>query len=768
MAPIILGRAAWLRIVIFALLTALPAAGPVWAQTAAPAAIAPAATAPAPAAPATAEPSAAELHTLLQTLQDDTARSVLVKQLQALAAVQRGAGAPAEQPIAPADFVARVTQRLNAAADDLLLATAVMLDAPRLADWARAQITDPAARARWRDVGLACLVVFGAGLLAEWLSRRLLARLGRYAPAPHENVRARLVLFVLALLLETLPIIAFALGALAAGAIMLPPYQSGAEAIRVMVWAVIEARMAVAVAKAALAPHRAWPSPIPASEETRGYLLSWVRRFALCGFLGFAIVSAAWWLGAPGGILGIIEKAVGVALAALAIVFVLQNRTGVARLIAGRGSGFSVGWTRLRRHLGEIWHILAIVYIVAVLVVFSLNPEGGSGYVLRATLLSLLTIAAARLLAYGVERLSHHGFGIAPGVRERFPLLERRASRYLYLLTKLATLAIYGFTALAVLQAWDIAAFDWFRTAFGRRATGGLLAIAVVLAISLAVWEIFSAAIERNLAGVTQAGTQARNRRRTLLPLLRTTVLCVIIIVAGLTVLSQLGINIAPLLAGAGVIGLAVGFGSQALVKDVITGLFILMEDQVAVGDIVDLGKDHAGVVEAISIRTIRLRDLGGIVHTVPFSEVTSVKNLTKDFSFVVARVAIAYRETIDEVVELLRGVCNELAEDAELGPFILERFDYLGVDSLNEFSLVLMFRVRTLPAKQWVVGRSLNRRIKMAFDAHGIAIRDPSPVKITGAMLAALGEHERAEQTRSDTGEDTRPDASAPIRRTA
>ena len=604
--------------------------------------------------------------------------------------------------------------------------------------------------------------------MAEWLSRRLLARLGRYAPTPNENGRTRLVLFVLALILETLPIVAFALGALAAGAIMLPLYQSGAEAIRVMVWAVVEARMVLAVAKAVLTPRQGWPSPIPAGEETRNYLLIWVRRFAFWGFLGFATVQAAWWLDAPGGILGIIEKSIGVVLAALAIVFVLQNRAAVARWIAGDGSGSAVGWTRLRRHLGDIWHVLAIVYILAVLVVFSLHQEGGSAYVLRATALSLLAVAAARLLAYGVDRLSRRGLAVASDLKERFPLLEDRANRYLHLLIKIATVAIYGFAALAVLQAWDIAAFDWFRSEFGRRATGGLLSIAVVLAVSLAVWEIFSAAIERNLAGLAQAGAPARNRRRTLLPLLRTTMLCVIVIVAGLTVLSQLGINIAPLLAGAGVVGLAVGFGSQALVKDVITGLFILMEDQIAVGDIVDLGKEHAGVVEAISIRTIRLRDLSGIVHTVPFSEVTSVKNLTKDFSFVVARVAIAYRETIDEVVELLRGVCDELAEDAELGPFILDRFDYLGVDSLNEFSLVLMFRVRTLPAKQWAVGRALNRRIKMAFDAHGIAIRDPSPVKITGPMLAALGEQAPAEQTRSEIGEDSRPEASAPIRRTA
>jgi moderate conductance mechanosensitive channel len=749
--------AAWLRAVLLTLLMTLPGAFPVSAQTAAP-------TAPATTSPATAAPSVAELQTLLQTLQDDEARAALVQQLQALAAVRRGTEAAPAAPAEPADFFARVTGRLNAAADDVLLGIAMMLDAPYLLDWANAQITDEAARAGWRAVGLACLAVFGTALLAEWLSRRLLARIGRYAPT-RGNGRVRLVLPVLALLLETLPILAFGLAALAASAIMLSPYQPGAEAIRVLVWAAIKARLLVAVAKALLVPGPDWPSLIPAGGETRNYLLIWVRRFAFCGFLGFAIVQAAWWLGAPGGILGVVEKGVGLVLAGLAIVFVLQNRAAVARWIAGDGgTGSGSSWARLRRHLGDTWHILATVYIIAVLIVFWLHQEGGSAYVLRATALSLLAVAAARLLAHLIERLSRRGFAVAPDLKERFPQLEHRANRYLHLLIKLATVAIYGITALAVLQAWDVAAFAWFRTEFGRHATGALLSIAVVLAISLAVWEIFAAAIERNLAGLEQAGAPSRNRRRTLLPLLRTTLLCFIIIVAGLTVLSQLGINIAPLLAGAGVIGLAVGFGSQTLVKDVITGLFILIEDQIAVGDIVDLGNGHSGVVEAISIRTIRLRDLSGIVHTVPFSAVTSVKNLTKDFSFVVARVTIAYRENIDEVVEMLRGVCDGLAEDPELRPFILDRFDFLGVDALNEFSLVLLFRVRTLPAKQWVVGRALNRRIKIAFDEHGIAIRDPSPVKITGPALAAFGERPEA----GETDADSQPRASAPLRRSA
>jgi moderate conductance mechanosensitive channel len=156
----------------------------------------------------------------------------------------------------------------------------------------------------------------------------------------------------------------------------------------------------------------------------------------------------------------------------------------------------------------------------------------------------------------------------------------------------------------------------------------------------------------------------------------------VIIVVTSLMVLSHLGIDIAPLLAGAGVVGLAIGFGSQALVKDIITGLFILLEDQIAVGDIVDVGKDHKGVVEAITIRTIRMRDVSGTVHTVPFSEVTSVKNLSKDFSYAVARITISYREDIDRVVEILRGVGDQLAQDEAVQPFIMNPFEYMGSTS--------------------------------------------------------------------------------------
>ena len=468
---------------------------------------------------------------------------------------------------------------------------------------------------------------------------------------------------------------------------------------------------------------------IPASEETRNYLLIWVRRFACWGIFGYALAAATWWLGVPGGIYALLLKISALVLAILGVVFILQNRAVVAGWIEGSDTAESAGLSRVRRRLAEIWHILAIVYVGAIYLAYALRVEGGSGFILRATLVSLVVIVGARLLVRFIEQLSAQGFAVAPDLKARFPELEKRTNRYLPILTGLSAVGIYTLAFLLVLQAWDVRSFAWFETGLGRQTAGALLSIGLVLAIALAVWELFSAAIERQLAGLDAHGAPSRVRRRTLLPLLRTTLLCVIVAIAGLTILSQIGVSIAPLLAGAGVVGVAVGFGSQALVKDVITGLFILVEDQVAVGDVVDLGKEHKGVIEAISVRTIRLRDQAGAVHTVPFSEVTSVKNMTKDFAYAVARISVAYREDTDRVIEILRQVCDELNADTELRPWILDPFDYQGIDSLDESSVALVLRVRTVAGKQFIVGRALNRLIKIAFEKHGIAMRDPAPM---------------------------------------
>ncbi|MGH7064037.1 MAG: mechanosensitive ion channel domain-containing protein [Stellaceae bacterium] len=694
--------------------------------------------APQPPAPV----SAAELERLAGTLQDPAARARLVAELRALIAAQRATPPPAAPAAAPEKAAAKATpqraaialfgrlsRQVDAATGEILAGAAVVVDAPRLIGWIERQIADPAARTRWITAGYALALVFGLAVAAEWVVRLLLARVTPTFPVRRSDTRPVRALFaLLGFFLDALPILVFAGTAFAVIEMGPASFIPTRVTLSVLAATTAEARLLLCAARALLLPADAGAVFVPIGPETRNYLYIWFKRFVFFAAYGYAIPEAAWWLGIPGAIYALMLNLTGLVLALLAVVFVLQNRGAIGRWIAGDPPS-STGWGRVRRTLGEIWALLAVVYIIGIYLIYALRIEGGFGYVLRATVLSLVVIVAARLVVRAVQRLSRRGFALSPELKAQFPTLEHRANRYLPVLTGLIEVAVYVLAAATVLQAWDVAAFAWLDSTLGRQLIGRLAAIALMVAIALVLWEFVDAAIEQHLNG--HEGAPRHTRMRNLLPLLRTAALSVIVVLTGLIVLSHLGIDIAPLLAGAGVIGVAIGFGSQALVKDIITGLFILVEDQFAVGDIVDVGKEHAGVVEAITIRTVRLRDQAGTVHTVPFSEVTSVKNLSRDYAHVVARITISYREDIDRVVDILRGVSDELMADENLKPLILVPFDYLGVDALDEFWVVLLLRIRTLPMQQFVVGRAFNRLVKLAFDKHVISGRDPNPVAI-------------------------------------
>jgi small-conductance mechanosensitive channel len=685
-----------------------------------------------------------ELERLVDTLQDDAARAKLVADLRALIAVQRGA--TAEKPAATVIF-GQLSQQIDAFTGEILAGVAVIVDAPRLAGWARHQVSDPAARRLWTEAGVAIALIFGIAFIAEWILRRGLVRLMPRLPARRSDTRTIRALFaLLGLVLDILPILAFAAVAYTALSMAVEPLTRARITLSVLVNAAVEARLILCIAKNTLLPADTGTVFVPLDAETRNYLYIWVRRFTLWAVFGYAVPEAAWWLGVPGAIYALMLNAVGLVLALLTIVFVLQNRAQIAGWIAGTPATAS-GWGRIRRSLAEIWPVLATIYISGIYLIYALRIQGGFVYVARATTLSLIVIVAAQVFVRFIRELSRRGFAISPELKTQFPTLEQRANRYIPILTGLIGAVVYLLAAMTVLQAWSVGAFAWLGTDLGRRMIGNVLSIGLELFVALAIWEIFASAIERYLSGLDDTGTQRRTRIRTLLPLLRTAMLSVLVVLTSLIILSHIGMDITPLLAGAGVVGVAIGFGSQALVKDIITGLFILMEDQVAIGDVVDVGKDHAGVVEAITVRTIRLRDQAGTVHTVPFSEVTTVKNLTRDFAYVVARITISYREDVDRVVEILRQVSAELTEDEVLRPLILDPFDYQGVDTLDASAVVLLVRIRTVAAKQWAVGRAFNRLVKIAFDKHGVVARDPTQITILGTP-AALQEPIPADDT--------------------
>lgn len=216
-----------------------------------------------------------------------------------------------------------------------------------------------------------------------------------------------------------------------------------------------------------------------------------------------------------------------------------------------------------------------------------------------------------------------------------------------------------------------------------------------------------------------------RQRVTTLVGLLRTLALVMLWGVVFVVSLDQLGVNITPILAGAGIVGLAVGFGAQNLVRDLISGFFLVLENQVRVGDVAVIN-GTGGLVEAITFRTIVLRDLAGVVHVFPHGLVNTLANMTKGWSAYVIDVGVAYKEDTDRVVEVMQRVADELREDPAYGHRILGPIEIFGVDNFGESEVTIKARFRTLPLEQWNVGREYRRRLKKAFDAEGIEIPFP------------------------------------------
>jgi small conductance mechanosensitive channel len=220
-------------------------------------------------------------------------------------------------------------------------------------------------------------------------------------------------------------------------------------------------------------------------------------------------------------------------------------------------------------------------------------------------------------------------------------------------------------------------------------------------------------------------GKKLTKKKKTLIPLVNTTVKIAAAFIGGIVVLDQLGVNTRPILAGAGIVGLAVGFGAQTLVKDVINGLFILLQDLISVGDVAVFG-DKGGLVEAVGLRTVTLRDLAGSVHVIPNSSIETVTNMTKGYSRYVFDVGVAYREDVDEVMEVLREIGEEMQKDPEYKKDIREPLEILGVDRFDDSAVIIKARITTKPIRQWAVGREFNRRMKKAFDQRGIEIPFP------------------------------------------
>ncbi len=265
--------------------------------------------------------------------------------------------------------------------------------------------------------------------------------------------------------------------------------------------------------------------------------------------------------------------------------------------------------------------------------------------------------------------------------------------------------------------------------------TGGVR-LTIIVAGSLALVRLLKLASDRVARAVAVEGadqvSEREKRALTLAGIVKTVGMTVIVIIATMMGLQELGLDITPVIAGAGVVGLAVGFGAQSLIKDVIAGFFIILEGQFAVGDVIKTG-DISGHVERLNLRVTTLRDFSsGAVHFIPNSEFKVVSNLTKEWSRMALDIGVAYHEDIDRVVGVLQRIGQELARDERMGPLILEPPEVLGIESFGESQVTIKVLVKTLPQRQWEVAREFRKRIKATFEKEGIEMPYPTRVHLT------------------------------------
>jgi small conductance mechanosensitive channel len=689
------------------------------------------------AAEAEATASLAELESLVATLEDDAEREAFVAQLKALIAADTTTGATrVRRDTLGARLLDSLSEGIERFGDQLAQTAAVLAALPEALARAAERTRDPEARALWLEVALKIVFVIAFAWFARTVVFRLLRR-SRETLARREGegwVEAT-VLFMVRAFYAFLPITVFAAIALAAS-----PITDPRPATRVIVLGIVNAVIFVQVVTISvglvLGAGTGRAGIMGVADETAYYVQIWLRRLAVVAVVGYFIAETTLLLGLPAGAHAVLLKLVGLTVAALLVIIVLQNRRPVAEALRPRRG--------VMARLADIWHVPALVYIAIAYGAWVLQAGTGFAFLARATVATVVVIALAFLALKATRLTFERGIRLSDDRRTSYPGLEERANRYMDVLPRILAGTIYVVATLLLIEVWFGGAFAWLASDLGRAVLGRIVTIALVLAVALALWELVTTLIERILSQADSDGPGSRGARlRTLVPLIRNVVRVVLGVIVTLTVLSELGVSIAPLLAGAGIAGIAIGFGAQSLVKDVLTGVFILLEDSIAVGDVVNVA-GHGGIVEGMTMRTVRLRDLSGNVHFVPFGEVASVLNMTKDFSYALIEAGVAYKEDVDQVIEVLKEVGAGMEDDPDFGPMILAPLEVLGLDSFGDSSVNIRFRIRTKPIKQWSVRREYHRRMKRAFDERGIDIPFPHRTIYFGAPTAEAEKIER------------------------
>ncbi|MFL9957238.1 mechanosensitive ion channel [Paraburkholderia nemoris] len=460
------------------------------------------------------------------------------------------------------------------------------------------------------------------------------------------------------------------------------------------------------------------------SDAWAAFVQRWIVRIVAVVGAGSAFAEIAQALGLNDAAHLALMKVVALAGHIMISILILKCRKPVGELIRRRFAA-SESLEMFGNALADAWAGFAAFVVMALWFIWALDVQNGYRTLLHLGGITLAILVGARVVAIVIFGAMARLFNVQGDAEKS--LVQQHAYRYYPLLRRGVAWLIGVVTALALLQVWGVDVGEMFRAgSIGHRLASALVTIGVAAVIALVVWEGANVSIERRLDQWTTSGDLVRAARlRTLLPMLRSALFCVIALVVVLTGLSELGVNIGPLLAGASIFGVALGFGSQKLVQDFITGMFLLMENAMQVGDWVTLA-GVSGTVEYLSIRTVRLRGSDGSLFTVPFSSVTTVNNTNRGLGNAAVKVNIVFGQDVDLAIATLKEIGAALREDEKFKDGILSDFSFWGVDGVDGSAVTLAGQIQCRDTARWGVQREFNRRILDQFSARGIEIANP------------------------------------------
>jgi small-conductance mechanosensitive channel len=583
----------------------------------------------------------------------------------------------------------------------------------------------------WRGLALAAGVLIVAFAL-EWLAKRrmggFVARLKQSAAATR---RGRFLALAVGALIEIFEAALFLIAAAAASSIAFGRADPMRDLVMAVALSVFAVRVAVAVARIVFAPHA------PALR-----LIAWDDDAARRGTRAFCILAILAAIGYFGGgflrLVGLVapltklwELVFGTAIVLQLIWVVWHGRKAAA-----------AAWTRgvpensVARTLIGIWHIPATLYLVLMGAIWAFaavveRPAQARAVIWSFVLIHLLPVAdwlAARLIdwLFGDRERPAETKTAGPDV----PAPVRRGTgKVLLIAIRVVLVTIF---LVSLVEAWGIPVVALLDSAGMRPVVRGLFQVLVAVLLATLAWEGIKFALRRYL-GESQQQPQPEghdpvpgSRGTTLLPIVRTFALITLAVILGLIVLSSVGIDIGPLLAGAGVVGLALGFGAQALVRDIVSGFFFLVDDAFRLGEYIDVGKVK-GTVEKITIRSVQLRHHRGALHTVPYGRIEAISNFTRDWTIEKLEFGLKYGTDPEKVRKLIKKIGQDLAKDPEVAPHLIETLKSQGIKQFGDSAIIFRAKFKTVPNQQFVVKREALRRIQEAFVANGIEFAFPT-----------------------------------------